>query len=156
MPILKAANFVPAPEGQHQAVLVDIQDLGMLEDNFGGIKPFVKYVFQIDELMENGKPFIVSQKFNATLHEKGKLRPFIVSLRGKSFTSEELKGFDDEVLVGGNYQLNIVHGTGSNGAVYANIASASPWNPKLGPEIEARDYVRLKDRPVDENGDAPF
>jgi len=147
MPILTAGTFVPAPAGQHQAVLVDIQDLGPLEDGFGGVKPFIKYVFQLAELMDNGKPYVVTQRFNATLHNKGKLRPFIQSMRGKQFTPEELKGFDDEELVGKNYSLNLIHNVGKNGGTYANIASIAPWNTKYGPEIApSSDYVRAKDR----------
>jgi hypothetical protein len=147
MPILTAGTFVPAPPGAHQAVLVDIQDLGEMDDGFGGRKPFIKYVFQLAETMDNGKPYVVSQRFNATLHNKGKLRPFIQSMRGKPFTAEELKGFDDEELVGKNYLLNIIHNIGKNGGTYANIASASPWDTKFGPNIEpAKDYVRAKDR----------
>jgi hypothetical protein len=147
MPILSAGTFVPAPEGQHQAILVDIIDLGELDDGFGGRKPFIKYVFQLAETMDNGKPYVVSSRFNATLHNKGKLRPFIQSMRGKTFTAEELKGFDDEELVGKNYSLNVIHNVGKNGGTYANIASVAPWNTKFGPEIEpSKDYVRAKDR----------
>lgn len=147
MPILSAGTFVPAPAGNHQAVLVDIQDLGELDDGFGGRKPYIKYVFQLAEKMDNGKPYVVSRRFNATLHNKGHLRPFIQSMRGKQFTPEELKGFDDEELVGKNYMISIIHNTGNNGATYANIASATPWETKFGDPIEpAKDYVRAKDR----------
>lgn len=144
--LLKAGNFVPAPEGQWQAVLVDVVDMGEAENNYGQMKHNVKYVFQIDALMENGKPFIVSGRYNATLHEKGNLRKFLQAFRGKAFTPDELKGFDDEDLIGTNAQVNIIHNQGNNGAVYANIASIAPWNPRLGDEIQAVDYTRVKDR----------
>lgn len=146
MPVLTAGNFVPTPEGTHQVVLVDIQELGMLDDGFGGQKPYIKYVFQTEEKMDSGKPYIVSRRFNATLHNKGHLRPFIQSMRGKVFTPDELKGFDDEELVGKNYSVVVVHNTGGNGATYANIQSIAPWNPKFGAEIEPLDYTRAKDR----------
>lgn len=145
MPVLSAGTFVPAPTGNQQAVLADIQELGLLDDGFGGKKPYLKYVFQLAELMENGKPFMVSRRFNATLHNKGHLKPFIVAMRGKNFTADELKGFDDEELIGKNYSLNIVHKETDDGKTYANIASIAPWNTKYGPEIES-DYVRARDR----------
>jgi hypothetical protein len=128
--------------------------LGMLDDGFGGTKPYIKYVFQLAEKMEeSGKPFMVSRRFNATLHSKGHLKPFIQNMRGRAFTPDELKGFDDEELIGKNYQLNIIHKAGNNGAVYANIEGIAPWNTKFGPEIEG-DYVRAKDR--EDSEDAPF
>ena len=145
MPILSAGNFVPAPEGQHQAVLVDIIDEGEKDNGFGGLTHYIKYVFQLDEEMENGKPYVVSRRFNATLHPKGKLKPFIQSMRGKAFTPEELKAFDDEVLVGGNYQVTIVHNVTDKGT-WANIEGVAPWNSKFGDTISGRDYVRAKDR----------
>lgn len=151
MPILKAGTFVPAPTGSHQAVLVDIQDLGELDDGFGGRKPYIKYIFQLAELMEEDasgkqKPYVVSRRFNATLHNKGHLKPFIQSMRGVQFTPEELKGFDDEELVGKNYLVTIIHNTTDKGQTYANIASIAPWDTKFGPNIEPQEYVRAKDR----------
>jgi hypothetical protein len=146
MPILTGSDFVPAPEGSHQAVLVDIQDLGEQDDGFGGTKHFIKYIFQLAELMESGKPYVVSQRFNATLHPKGKLKPFIQSMRGKAFTPEELKRFDDEELVGKNYLLTVVHNVGKNGGTYANVQMAAPWDTKFGAVIQPKDYVRAKDK----------
>lgn len=149
--ILTAGNsgsrtFTPAPEGTHQAVLCDIVDLGEQENNFGQTKHFIRVVFQLEEAMENGKPYIVGQRFNATLHEKGALRKFIVASRGRQFSDEELAGFDIESLIGTNVQITVIHNKAENGNTYANIASVSPWNPKFGPELEVRDYTRKKDR----------
>lgn len=147
--ILTAGKFVPAPEGTHQGVLCDVVDIGEKENSYGQVKHFIKLVFQLDVDMENGKPFIVSQQFNATLHEKGALRKFLQAMRGKAFTPDELKEFESDDLLGTNAQISVIHAPGKNGGIYANISSVAPHNPKLGEPLEIRDYVRVQDRTED-------
>jgi hypothetical protein len=137
-------NFTPAPEGQHLGVLVDVVDLGEQDTKFGK-KFMVKLIYQIDENMEDGKPFIVSGRFNATLADRSSLRKHIEGLRGAKFTKEELDGFDPDTLIGTNGLLNIVHNAGDKG-VFANIDAVLPYNPKFGDKLEPREYIRVKDR----------
>lgn len=146
--IVSAGSFVPAPEGAWQAVLADVVDKGIEEVTFNNVKKeqhSIVLVFQLEELMDNGKPFAVTRKFNATLHERGALRKFLVAMRGKNFSPDELKEFDLEGLIGQNVSLNIVHNETPRGT-FANIAGVSPWNPKHGENLEVRDYVRVQDR----------
>ena len=68
-----------------------------------------------------------------SLGEKANLRKFLESWRGRKFTSEELKGFGIEKLLGANCVLNIVH----TDRGYDRIASVMPLMrgvTKLQPE----------------------
>lgn len=84
--------------------------------------PTELHVFSPDKGEE---PHMISKEFTLSLHEKGVLRPFLQSWRGKPFTDEELEKFDVSKLLGAACVLNIVHNE-SNGNTYANIASIAP------------------------------
>jgi hypothetical protein len=155
--ILKATgSFTPAPEGQYSAVCVDVVDLGIVETTWKGEKKEAhkcRVVFEIDEQMETGKRFTVSQQFTASLNEKANLRKFLESWRGKPFTREELAGFDTEQLIGAPAVLQVVHNE-RDGTVYANINSVMKLMKGVGRLQPAGDYVRVKDR-TPKNGDGP-
>jgi hypothetical protein len=93
--------FTPAPEGLHQAVCVDVVDLGLVEGPWGA-KPTVEIRWELDLTHEEtGRPFLVSKRYTLTLNEKGNLRPMLEAWRGRKFTPQELEGFDLERLLGG-------------------------------------------------------
>jgi len=50
-----------------------------------------------------------SKKYTLSLHEKSKLRPDLVSWRGRDFTDAELRGFDLENLLGVPCTLQIIN-----------------------------------------------
>jgi hypothetical protein len=137
-------DFTPAPEGNHLGVLVDIRDLGE-QDSPWGKKNFVKLVYQIDELMEDGQPFIVSGRFNATLAPRSGLRKHIETIRDKPFTAKELEDFESDELIGTNAVLNIKHNT-TEKDTYANIASVMAYDSRFGEKL-VPNYVREQDRP---------
>lgn len=74
---------------------------------------------------ENGEqPFILSTEFTYSLHEKGRLRPFLESWRGRKFTEEELKGFDVSKLLDVTCLASVGHYTRSkDGKDSAEITS---------------------------------
>lgn len=149
MPIIAKASgdFVPAPEGAHPAVCVDVIDLGMVTTDYRGVKKTqhkVRIVWQIDEDQENGKPFVVNQRYTLSLHQKATLRRDLESWRGRSFSEEELTAFDLENLLGVGAIVNVVH-TRREGSTYSNVAGVM----KLMKGVSApnpRDYVRVCDR----------
>ena len=151
MPIVVSAGesrtFTPAPQGLHQAVCVDVIDMGVLEVTYGGKtkkQRKIRLAWQIDEDMDDGKPFLVQKRYTASLHEKATLRKELESWRGKPFTDDELAAFDMERLLGVNCQLNIQH-TVKGGETYANVVSIVPLGKNM-PKIDGRDYVRMQDR----------
>lgn len=147
----ESRTFAPAPAGLHQAVCVDTVDMGLLEVTYSGKTKKqwkVRVVWQIDEDMDDGRPFIVQKRYTASLNEKSTLRKELESWRGRPFTQEELDAFDLDKILGVNCQLNIQHVT-KDGKLYANVVSIVPLGKNM-PKIEARNYVRVQDRPVAE------
>lgn len=151
MPIIATAGdtreFTPAPAGLHQAVCVDVVDMGILEVTYAGVtkkQHKIRLVWQIDEPMEDGKRFIVQKRYTLSLHEKSTLRKELESWRGKAFTREEEMGFDLERLIDVNCFLNIVHSQ-KEGKTYANVASVVPLKKGM-PLIHSEGYIRVQDR----------
>lgn len=143
--IISGSSFTPAPEGVHPAVCVDVVDKGMVTGAYG-TKHKLRIVWEIAELMDDGRPFTVGKTYTASLHEKSVLRKDLKSWRGREFTPEELRGFDTEKVVGAPCQLVVQHEE-KNGETYANVtavlkAGASRLSPSGG-------YVRVKDRVED-------
>ena len=141
-------EWTPAPEGLHQAVCVDVIDLGEV-DTAWGKKPKVRVVWQIEEISpDDNKRCRVQKQYTISLSEKANLRKDLECWRGRKFTSEELKGFDLEKLVGVNCQLQIIHNLSDEGKTYANIQAIIAAAKGI-PKIAAVDYQRIKDRPIE-------
>jgi hypothetical protein len=123
----EASNFTPAPEGVHQAVCVDVVDLGTIP-GFGG-KPQHKVVivWQIDEKREDGERFLLFKRYTLSLNEKSNLRKDLEAWRGRAFTRDEEMGFDVETVIGVNCMANVQHRQSQDGTkTYANVVSLTP------------------------------
>lgn len=131
MPLIATAGDsttrTPAPAGTHQAVCVDVLDKGMKPNKFkgGALQHKVSVVWQIDELRDDGKRFLLYKQYTLSLHEKATLRLDLESWRGRPFTREEEMGFDVETVIGANCLINVQHNT-SEGKTYANVVSVMP------------------------------
>jgi hypothetical protein len=150
MPIYakSGGNFTPAPAGAHAACCCDVVDFGQVTVTFQGKtqqKHKIAICWQIDENMDDGKPFLVRRRYTCSLHEKATLRRDLESWRGRAFTDTELQSFDLETLLSVPCLLNVIHET-RNGVVYANVASVMRL-PKNMTAPPVRDYVRVCDRP---------
>jgi hypothetical protein len=123
-----SAPSTPAPEGNHIARCVSMIDMGTQKNKFDPSKADQRKVqlgFELPgELREDGKPFLLRQKFTLTMHEKGSLRKFLQAWRGKAFTEEEAKRFDITKLLGLACMLNVMHET-KEGKTYANISTVA-------------------------------
>ena len=140
-------SYTPAPEGLHSAVCCDVEDLGEVDSPWGK-KPTVKIYWQIEENNPDNenKPFIVSQRYNASLHEKSNLRKMLEAWRGKKYSDEELEAVDLEKLIGINCQVQVQHNIAGEGGVYANVTAVVP-SSKTGVRLRvSQDYVRRRDR----------
>ena len=148
MPIVAkdGGDFENHPEGQYRAICMDIVDLGMVENKaFGKMQHKVAAVFHSEAKMKDGRPFEIWERFTLTLNERGRLRSFLQSWRGKAFTESELAGFDLERLIGVNAYLQIIHNL-SGGKTYANVSTIMLL-PKGVAKLEPTPgYERRKDR----------
>ena len=144
----KKQVFPPHPEGLHQAVCVDLVDLGLEPNPFGGDElPKLRLYFQTEEINpETDKRFTVGKKYTVSLHEKANLRKDLETWRSRRFTDDELADFDLENLIGVNCQIQITHNVKDDGTVYGNITAIVPLGKGMVP-MRAVDYVRKKDRP---------
>lgn len=151
MPIYASAGsgtkFQPAPAGTHAAVCCDVRDLGVLETTWQGEtkkQHKVLLSWQIDELRDDGKPYLISRRYTCSLHEKAGLRKDLEAWRGRAFTEAELHQFDLETILGKGCLLNVVHKQ-SGGDTYANVAGVMAL-PRGMTAPTVRDYVRFVDR----------
>jgi hypothetical protein len=138
-------EFTPAPEGLHQAVCVDVLDLGLVEGPWGA-KPKVRIIWQLDQVQpDSGKRALVTAQYTLSLNEKATLRHHLESWRGRKFTAEELQGFDLEKLIGVNAQVQVVHALADDGRTWANVQAVVPLGKGMT-KLRGEDYVRVKDR----------
>ena len=168
MPIIAKkpeSNFLPCPEGLHQAVCVDVVDLGVQRGPYGE-KHKVEVRWQTElENEETQRRFQLRKWYTLSLHEKASLRKDLECWRGRKFTEAELHGFDLEKLLGANCQLQVIHNITDDGKTYDNIQLIDPHNPKL-PKIAPLEYTREQDRATargnghavqpDDDSDIPF
>jgi hypothetical protein len=143
----ESGTFQPAPAGVHQAVCVDVVDLGILDVTWQGQtkkQHKINVAWQIAEDRDDGKPFLVFKRYTLSLSEKATLRKDLESWRGRKFTRDEEMGFDVESVIGANCLLNITHNQVKD-TTYANVVSIMPLVKGM-PLIHGRDYVRKVDR----------
>lgn len=149
MPIIardERKPLTPAPAGLHNAVCVDVVDLGMVDSPWGE-RPQVEIRWQLETINpDTDKPYLVVRRFTLSLSEKSNLRPFLEGWLGRELTDEEAQsGFDLENLLGLPALLQVIHQTSSKGQTFAFVKTALPGTKTLEP----RDYIRKKDRTGD-------
>jgi len=125
-------NFELVTEGQHQAVLNTVKDLGMVDTVFNGVPKKVRKVqliWQTAELDAEKKPKLIFERMTLSLHEKSQLFKRIRGLFGKNPPVT----LDLEKLVGTQTQLVIKHSEGKdkNGQprTFANIVATLKLAP---------------------------
>ncbi len=150
------SNFQLAPEGVTQAVLVDVIDMGLMEDKFnpGDMIPKVRLAFQTEETTDAGTPFVVSTfPDKASLNPKSNLYKKIKAIIGRPLEDED---YDEEgnvdldsLLIGRNANITITHSDGE--PTYANVTDIGTLTSKQqkGDLLEPKDYVRVQDRDVE-------
>ncbi len=135
-------NFTPAPAGPHQAVCVDVIDKGMQPNKFknGALQHKISIAWQINELRDDGKRFVLYKQYTLSLNEKATLRHDLESWRGRPFTRDEELGFDVETVKGANCLINVQHNV-SGERTYANVVSVMPLVKGM-PKLTEEGYVR--------------
>jgi hypothetical protein len=126
----KINKFAQIEEGVYIARCVSVIDIGtQINEKFGRTMQeiIIQWEIPTEKLEIKGEEVtrILSQEYNLSLHQKSKLRKHLESWRGKSFSQEELEGFDLNNLLNKCCQIQIIHNKkGDN--VYANIAGIMP------------------------------
>jgi hypothetical protein len=124
-------------------------DLGTTDQEYKGVtskKTRVHLSFEITDsvdpstntvMMDDGRPFGAWKTYTASLFEAAALRKDLESWRGKSFTEEELAGFDISKLIGCTAKIEVGH---------TQATEFSPGgNPKILALREPKDGVQVVD-----------
>jgi hypothetical protein len=133
-------------------------DLGQQQTEWG-IKPLVDLRWQLGEKDKNGRRFQVMKRYTLSLHNKATLCKDLSTWRGRKFTLEEKLGFDLELLIGRNCQLQIAHNIKDDGRTYANVQTIVPASkdaPLLAVEDYTREIHKLEQEDPHKTGETPF
>jgi hypothetical protein len=144
-------DFAQAPIGTHIARCVKIIDIGTQKGEYQGkvnIRRQCIVGWELpNELMPDGeyagKPFVVSRFYTASLGEKANLRKDLENWRGKSFTEQELLGFDSKNILDKPCMLSIIHN--EKGKARVSGVMAVPKGTKTPDRVNDLVYFSLDD-----------
>lgn len=147
-----ATKFEILPMGTYVARCFKIIDLGTQTTEWQGEKKLQRKVLiswevlDDDHKMQDGRPFAVTKKYTASLHENARLREDLEAWRGKPFTPGELANFLLTDVMGAYCMMQIVHNESQDGNTYANMNSImstkekpTPINPNAEFDVDAPD-----------------
>tara|TARA_R110002020_G_scaffold7666_5_gene31974 strand:+ start:6119 stop:6856 length:738 start_codon:yes stop_codon:yes gene_type:complete len=116
-------DFENLPPGRYRAICYKVVDMGSRMESFQGQpeKPRTKLAIyweithriegddDVAEVrMADGRLFVTSKQYTASLHENSTLHKDLKSWRGRSFTPEELAGFEIGNLLGVTCELEMI------------------------------------------------
>jgi hypothetical protein len=140
--IVSGQTYSLPAEGLHRAVAVDILDCGVKETQWGP-KKSIAIVWEIDQLRDDGTPFLLRRYYTPSLHEKSTLHKDLRAWRGKPFTPEELRRFDLEAIISKSCSVLVEHNVKGD-RTYANVVGVLPCQGQ--PLQPSGHYVREQDR----------
>lgn len=123
-------EFETAPAGTFAARCYRFVDLGTQPKEYLGTTSYKRMVgisWELpDELMKDGRPFSIYQRYVWSMSEKATLRKHLESWRGAKFQESDFgeAGFDTRKLIGVPCMLSIIHTTKGD-KTYANISGVS-------------------------------
>jgi hypothetical protein len=148
MPPNNDTNFVPPPEGTHRALCYRVIDLGTQPVEWQGVtkhqhKVLVSWELS-DELMEDGQPFTVHQRYTFSSSEKSNFRKHLEAWRGKRFEDSDFGpgGFDIKNVIGVPCLLSLLH-TVKDNKTWANISGITPLLKSMEKPAAINDSVYL-------------
>ena len=105
-------DFEPIPTGVRQAVCSAIHDLGMQPGYKGKAQHKLVIIWELDAVHKEGEfigqRFITWKMYTSSLNEQANLSKDLEAWRGKVFTQEQRDGFELDVLLNVNCNLNMV------------------------------------------------
>lgn len=120
-------DFEQPPSGNHISRCIRIVDLGTQKGEYKGKPKLTRKMFIVWELlgtaMEDGRPFVATKRYTASLGDKAYLRADLESWRGMPFTAQQLESFDMKNVLGKPCMLNLVP---SDDGKYMNVKAVTP------------------------------
>jgi hypothetical protein len=129
-------DYSPVPQGTHVAICNMVVDLGKQRKEWQGqerIRPeiFLRWELPNERLEWTDKdgnakegPRVIGQTYTLALNDRANLRRDLEAWRGRSFTAEELAGFDVSKLLGVPCMITVTHSE-KQGRVYANVTGVT-------------------------------
>ena len=121
-------DFEIVEAGTHLARCYLMAELGHQKTTYLGQEKIVNQVLVswelVNEKMQDGRPFVISRTYTASLGEKANLRKDLESWRSRPFTEEEAEGFDLKKVLGAPCQITVVH-TKPKDKTYANVKAVT-------------------------------
>jgi len=131
-------DFDPSPEGLHLAVCYAVIETGTHFDaKYDKDVHEVLFMWELVgkdlriEIERDGVlvdlPRAISRRYTISLHAKSNLRKMLEGWRGKSFTPDELEGFDVSQCLGVSCQIQVIHNRSDDGSkTWANVNNVLP------------------------------
>jgi hypothetical protein len=104
-------DFENPEPGTYAAICYKIIDIGTQEGEYQGQKNNRRQLiigWELNENMSDGRPFVMSKFYTASLSEKSNTRKDLAGWRGRDFTPEELLGFDIKNIMGKPCMLSLI------------------------------------------------
>ena len=115
----QAKGFEIPPEGVEWASIAEIKELGLVETQ-NGAREKIAIVWELDRADSHGRPFLVFQRFNLSLHPASFLSKTIHDITGEEPGDE----YELDDLLNARCQLVLKHNESeTNGRTYANVAT---------------------------------
>ncbi len=125
-------KFPPIEPDSYPAICYAIIDIGTQYNQAFDIEaqkiivmwelPTERVDIEKDGVVQN-LPRAISETYTLSLNEKANLRKMLESWRGKTFTEEELKGFNLRNVLGAKCMLNIVNAQKQNGDTFSKVGA---------------------------------
>lgn len=153
MRLPEESSFTPAPAGAHTAVCIGFVDMGTQPSFYEDGKPAhkVRITWELDEQMDDGRPFTISKTYTWSMNDRATLRSHLESWRGRPFKKEDFgpNGFDTKNLLLKPCTLTVQHKdvNGQERALVAGVAPVmkgvkafKPINPPVYFSLDADDF----------------
>lgn len=152
MRLPEESSFTPPPAGAHSAVCVAFVDMGTQASFYEDGRPSrkVRITWEIDELMEDKRPFTISKTYTWSMNDRATLRSHLESWRGRPFKKEDFgaNGFDTKNLLAKPCTLTIQH-KDVNGQTRAVVVGIAPPMKGVKPITPVNELNYLSLDPVE-------
>jgi len=156
---LEKTKFTPHPEGRCTGVIKEVEDLGVVETQFGNKLKLVVKIVCDKHSTEEGEPMLVAKRFNQSASRRSALTEFREIIADRRLEDIELENFDEEAeLIGKKVGFQIKHNV-TDEATYANIANIWPLDETEKEVVEtnkAKIYKPSDATDVADDDDLPF
>jgi hypothetical protein len=126
----QVTDYERVDAGVYPARCIQVVELGTHDNTYQGEtkkRKELMIVWEISgELMQDGRPFVVSWRGTNTLNEKGQLYKMLISWRGAPFTDSQLQKFELKNILDACCMINISKETSKAGKIFNKVITVMP------------------------------